>query len=105
MLTADAGTEIFRRTALFLGAGLLGIQIGAWFSGSGIGFAPPPALALPFAAGGLLCAFRFHDRWLRAASMVFALQYLFLAAPMLRVGSSGRWLSGGLTATFALLLV
>ena len=104
-MNRDPGAEVFRRAALFLGAGLLGIQVGAWFSGSGGGFVPPPAIALAFVVGGLLCAFRFHDRWLRAAFVVFALEHLIVASPMMGIGPIAAWLPGALIAIFALFLV
>jgi hypothetical protein len=105
MFRADPGAEVFRRAALFLGAGLLGIQVGAWFSRYGGGFIPSPAIALAFAAGGLLCAFRFHDRWLRAAFVVFALEHMFIAAPLIGTRPIGHWLPGASMATFALFLL
>jgi hypothetical protein len=99
------------RAGLYLGAAVFGLWCAAWiqyFSGAplyaGIGN-PRPAYALVFVVLGVVLAVVSHNRPLRAAWFVFAIQHLLNALAAVLPSWSGVWGANVLTGLFAVLLI
>jgi hypothetical protein len=105
MLRADAQTEVLRRGALFAGAGLLGVQCGAWFHSFGSRFNAEPALAVGIAVVCIAGAFRLRNRLLQAACLALAARNLLTLIPAFRTSAAAPAVVDALTTIVAILFV
>jgi hypothetical protein len=109
MLRADPRTETLRRAGLFGGAAFFGFWCTDWIQhyahpGARIGIWSLRPWWL-FAAFGVYGALVLHDRFLKAASIVFAVQNLATSISLRRVSALAADFSNVLIVAFALLLV
>jgi len=100
-----------RRAGLFLGAAILGLWCADWleyFAGASVqpGLSTSsPGYALIFVAIGVLLAVISHNRLLRAAWTVLAIQHAAVALSATLRGWPLGWASSVLTGLFAVLLI
>jgi hypothetical protein len=100
-----------RRAGLFLGTAILGVWCAAWFE-RGVGAPLQSVLsssslifAAVFVVLGVALAFASHDRFLRSAWIVFAVQHVLNLAPHDIRTPPVAWASSILTGIFATLLI
>jgi hypothetical protein len=110
MLRGDARTEALRRAGLFGGAVLFASWCTQWIyhfvvGGGQLRASSQGPLSVMFVVFGAYAAIVLHDRILKAAAVVFAMQHLLVLIPTTSARATVLFISNALIGVTAILLI